>query len=244
MVKRLIENGIGPDEEAEEGGEDGDDDELVDPDAEAEKPSTSKSAPPPAVSFSAFCAAVDVDLQTQPSTSAASTAPQDTAASIMTPEEQARRARAERFGIPLNSNPSTSSRTNGSSKPSQPPAVASAPVAASKPQASTSTPAPSSKNIDQAPLGITDEVLAKRAAKFGLPEKTTPTAPPPIPVATSGKEVDLSPEVAEKMAEEEEKKRKRAEKFGLLPGNEDPVRASFFVVCLKLTNEDAKKTKV
>ena len=108
------------------------------------------------------------------------------------------KARAERFGIPFNPNAATSTRT----KPT--------PTSATKSteSAATTTPAPAKKEkagaIDKAPLGISEDVLAKRAAKFGLPEKKevqapatkTAAAPSTKPASTTSApkpEVELTP---------------------------------------------------
>lgn len=78
------------------------------------------------------------------------------------------KARAERFGVPFNPNPTP--RTTAKSVASEAKPAATAAAAA---------PAPSAKGekkgaIDSAPLGVSEELLAKRAAKFGLPEKKAP----------------------------------------------------------------------
>ena len=99
------------------------------------------------------------------------------------------KSRAERFGIAFNPNP-----TPTASKPKP-----STPAAASTPAAK---PAPEKKEkvgaIDKAPLGISEEVLAKRAAKFGLPDKKEEKAAP-APAAAKAK----APEPAAKPKSEE-----------------------------------------
>jgi hypothetical protein len=82
------------------------------------------------------------------------------------------KARAERFGVPFNPNPTPRTAVKPSAPDSKPAATAAAAPA---------VPAPSAKGekkgagaIDSAPLGVSDELLAKRAAKFGLPEKKAP----------------------------------------------------------------------
>lgn len=105
------------------------------------------------------------------------------------------KARAERFGLPFNPNATPSSART---KPTPTAPKATEPVAAA-------TPAPGKKEkagaIDKTPLGISEDVLAKRAAKFGIPEKkeaepvkeaAAPAAKPastPAPKA----EVELTP---------------------------------------------------
>lgn len=82
------------------------------------------------------------------------------------------KARAERFGIPFNPNASSTTRTkpaastSTAAEPAAQPAAASTMAKREKPGA-----------IDKAPLGISEEVLAKRAAKFGLPEKKEAQTP-------------------------------------------------------------------
>ncbi|KAK4685704.1 SAP domain-containing ribonucleoprotein, partial [Tremellales sp. Uapishka_1] len=147
------------------------------------------------------------------------TAPAETAPPSITPEQR----RAERFGIPLNTNAEPKSRPKPASEPKD------------APKKAESAPKSNGSGIDKNPLGLSDEVLAQRAAKFGLPEKkkeAKPDAPAvkPTPAPVSKAEVELTPEMKEKIAIEEEKKRKRAEKFG---------------TATKPTEEpDAKKTKV
>jgi hypothetical protein len=75
------------------------------------------------------------------------------------------KSRAERFGIAFNPNPTSTTKSKPKPSTSTPAPVAStapAPAAAKKEKAGA---------IDKAPLGISEEVLAKRAAKFGLPDK-------------------------------------------------------------------------
>lgn len=103
------------------------------------------------------------------------------------------KARAERFGIPFNPNAAASStRTkppSTSTKPVEPAPAAAAP--AQKERAGA---------IDKTPLGISEDVLARRAAKFGIPEKKEQstkesTAPAAKPASTSAPkpEVELTP---------------------------------------------------
>ncbi|ORY33467.1 hypothetical protein BCR39DRAFT_520310 [Naematelia encephala] len=135
-------------------------------------------------------------------------APSDTT-STLTPEQQALKARAERFGLAFNPNP-----------PSKP-----APKPVSTPAEAEPKPAPTKAGaIDKAPLGISEETLAKRREKFGVVEKTTVASTTKAAAASNGKKEatvvakapapELTPEMAEKQAIEDEKKRKRAEKFG------------------------------
>jgi hypothetical protein len=82
------------------------------------------------------------------------------------------KARAERFGVPFNPNPAPRTAVKPSAPDSKPAATATA-------GAAPAVPAPTAKGekkgaIDSAPLGVSEELLAKRAAKFGLPEKKAP----------------------------------------------------------------------
>jgi len=77
------------------------------------------------------------------------------------------KSRAERFGIAFNPNP-TSTASKPKPKPTPAPAAASTPAVEKKEKVGA---------IDKAPLGISEEVLAKRAAKFGLPDKKEEKAP-------------------------------------------------------------------
>jgi SAP domain-containing ribonucleoprotein len=139
------------------------------------------------------------------------------------------KSRAERFGIAFNPNPTSTTKSKPKPSTSTPAPVAStapAPAAAKKEKAGA---------IDKAPLGISEEVLAKRAAKFGLPDKkeekpaSSVTKAKETEAVKPKSEVELTPyviyskvegsadeysEMKEKLAVEEEKKRKRAEKFG------------------------------
>jgi len=105
----------------------------------------------------------------------------------LSPEEEARKRRAERFGLEFKPNPTKTTAPASSSK---------APASAS-----TTNAAPAKKEkpgaIDKsASLGISDEVLAARAAKFGLPDKKAPAV---TPAATEAKAA-ANPEAAAKPA--------------------------------------------
>jgi SAP domain-containing ribonucleoprotein len=97
------------------------------------------------------------------------------------------KSRAERFGIAFNPNP-----TPTASKPKPPttttPAAAAAPVEKKEKVGA----------IDKAPLGISEEVLAKRAAKFGLPDKKEEKSTIPAP-ATKAKAAEPEKPKAEEM---------------------------------------------
>ena len=116
---------------------------------------------------------IQVDGQDAPVETSAETerpaADASSAEKTLSPEEEARKRRAERFGLEFK--PKTA-------------APAAAPASSSKPPASNSAPAPAPAKkekpsaIDKsASLGISEEVLAARAAKFGLPEKKASAAP-------------------------------------------------------------------
>lgn len=129
-------------------------------------------------------------LETDPQAPAADAAAPttETTEQTLTPEQQAMKARAERFGIAFNPNASQSSRT-------KPQSASTAPA----PKAAEPTPAPKKEKaaaIDKAPLGISEEVLAKRAAKFGLPEKKEEKAKesPAAPAAAAKPKAAAKPE--------------------------------------------------
>jgi SAP domain-containing ribonucleoprotein len=85
------------------------------------------------------------------------------------------KSRAERFGIAFNPNP-TPTASKPKAKPTPAPAAASTPAVEKKEKVGA---------IDKAPLGISEEVLAKRAAKFGLPDKKEEKAPVAAPAAAA-----------------------------------------------------------
>ncbi|WWC91670.1 uncharacterized protein L201_006616 [Kwoniella dendrophila CBS 6074] len=235
LIKRLLDNNVGLDDEPAE--------ELVDPDVTAPVPSVPQTSSTPAVSATAPATTTETSA---PAPNTTENAPAETSvkADELTPEQKAMKARAERFGVPFNPNPTPKTKPNSTTKNG------------SKEQSSVKPPnttTPSSTNggtqkkekagsIDTASLGISQEVLDKRAAKFGLPEKKeSNSAPAPTSKATSAapaskkvenkKQEEITPEMAEKIAIEEEKKRKRAEKFGITkPANG--------------TEPDTKKVKV
>ena len=100
------------------------------------------------------------------------------------------KSRAERFGIAFNPNPTpTASKSKAKPTPTPTPATASTPAVEKKEKVGA---------IDKAPLGISEEVLAKRAAKFGLPEKKEEKAAP-APAAAKAK----APEPAAKSTSED-----------------------------------------
>ncbi|WVR07715.1 hypothetical protein IAU60_004757 [Kwoniella sp. DSM 27419] len=227
LVKRLVDNKVGVDEEPIE--------ELVDVDASEplpELPGNTVGVPavPAPSTDTQPAASTDGTTVTQPTIAEGPVAE-------LTEEQKAMKARAERFGIPFNPNPQPKPKSKPVKAEAAPSAPAeSAPVQKEKPQKAGA--------IDAKPLGLSEEVLARRAAKFGLPEKKAEPAPSGVtekkqaakPVKKEEpKKEEITPEMAEKLAVEEEKKRKRAEKFGIKPvaaetnGSAEP---------------DAKKTKV
>ncbi|EAL19294.1 hypothetical protein CNBH3930 [Cryptococcus deneoformans B-3501A] len=119
----------------------------------------------------------------------------------LTPDQKAMKARAERFGIPFNL-----------PKPS-----ATKPAKTEKAESKPAETREKAASINKDSLGLSDDILAKRAAKFGLPEKKEAGKPASKP---EKKAEEVDPELAAKLAAEEEKKRKRAEKFG---SNKPPV---------------------
>ncbi|WRT70263.1 uncharacterized protein IL334_007258 [Kwoniella shivajii] len=213
LVKRLLDNNVTLEDDSTE--------ELVDPDAVNDTPQS--DAPPAAAQTSAASSSLPPAAE-PPTNEASEPSPED-----LTPEQKAMKARAERFGIPFNPNakPKSSNSRNGvkestAAKPKSTPAATTSAASITAPQKKEKAGA-----IDSASLGISEDVLAKRAAKFGLPEKKEqPKASAPVtPTSTSvstpklqpkaeSKKAEVTPEMAEKLAVEEEKKRKRAEKFG------------------------------
>ncbi|WWD19621.1 hypothetical protein CI109_104083 [Kwoniella shandongensis] len=245
LVKRLLDNNVSV--------EDGPEEELVDPDAST----GGTAAPPSGPAVTAAPAAPEPVSTSQEASSsdATTTALEPTPTPIndtLTPEQQAMKARAERFGIPFNpdAKPKSSSKPKSSAAAASP--APTAPAAAAAP-APTQPPKQKAGAIDSNPLGLSEEVLARRAAKFGLPEKkaepvkpaaATDAAPAPTPAAKKVEEKpkeEISPELAEKIAIEEEKKRKRAEKFGTIKPASEPAAANG---TNGSSEPDAKKAKV
>ncbi|ORX40610.1 hypothetical protein BD324DRAFT_611512 [Kockovaella imperatae] len=219
LVKRLVENNIS----TEEG-----DEELLDPDdVETDQATAPTSSAVPAAST----------LTSAGEMPEKSTDPTNGSSVELTPEQQAMKARAERFGMPYN--PNASSRSGQKSGSGSEKATAQQPHT---PASSSTSQAQKAGPIDKAPLGVSEETLAKRAAKFGLPEKTSAAATAPAAEsrtkaastpAPPKAEAEMTPELKEKIAIEEEKKRKRAEKFGTA----QPTNGT-------AAEPDAKKTKV
>ncbi|OCF38192.1 hypothetical protein I317_07211 [Kwoniella heveanensis CBS 569] len=268
LIKRLLDNNVTIDED--EGAVAGDEEELVDVDADTNDTlpdTTSTSAPAPQT---VGVPAVPAPSEETPSVattngngadgapapaSAATISGEEGASQELTTEQKAMKARAERFGIPFNPNPTPKSKQkNGNNKSDSPKttATATATAAPSTTQQPEKEKGKKAAAIDSNPLGLSQEVLDKRAAKFGLPEKKVePAAPASAPKAVTSatkpaskalaaepkKKEEISPELAEKIAIEEEKKRKRAEKFGTAApakpasstaanGNSEPVLPS------------------
>ena len=162
----------------------------------------------------------------------------------MSPEEEARRKRAARFGIPYD--PNAPAKTNAPKSQSKGKAAATEATVEAKSDAKPASNKREKISADGVKsLGISDELLAKRAAKFGPVDVQPAPKAAAVPkekqeaVASSEKkeeakaaEVDpyvTLPELkcltvratAQRLQEEEEKKRKRAEKFGTAA---EPVR--------------------
>ncbi|BEJ13540.1 hypothetical protein CspHIS471_0307140 [Cutaneotrichosporon sp. HIS471] len=208
LIKRLLDAGI-TGEEPEQ---------LVDPD----EPEPVAAAAPDAAATVPVAAAV-APAPAVPAPSEPAAAPSETGdqpEEELTEEEKKQKARAERFGIPWvrQKKPAAAPKAE---KPAGKPKVEN-----EKPKAENEKPVKPAA-IDATPLGISTEVLARRAAKFGLPEKKAAQAKSPV----KEEKKELSAEEAARLAEEEEKKRKRAEKFGIAMtnGGDEP---------------DAKKAKV
>ncbi|TXT06580.1 uncharacterized protein COLE_05911 [Cutaneotrichosporon oleaginosum] len=213
LIKRLLDAGItGNDPE-----------ELVDPDVPAlapavQAPAASASVAPASTlaaepAGSAPAAAV-VPAAPPSGVSSAPDAPpaieDEPKEDELTEEEKKQKARAERFGIPWVRQKKTAAIPAATTPPGEKPAA--------QPKAEQEKPAKPAA-IDATPLGISPEVLARRAAKFGLPEKKSSPVKSPAKEETK----ELSTEEAARLAEEEEKKRKRAEKFGVATnGSNEP----------------------
>ncbi|TYJ53248.1 hypothetical protein B9479_006115 [Cryptococcus floricola] len=234
LIKRIIENNLSAEVQQ---------DELTDPDAidgtnvpaSAPEATTAPAAPkttlidptdtttiPPPVAPLVPTDAPSADTDPLAAASGAS-APEPE----LTADQKAMKARAERFGVPLQL-----------AKP-KPAAAAPAPAA---PKEAAPKPAEKQKAgaIDKNPLGYSDEVLARRTAKFGAVEKKT-AAPAPAAAAAKPEEKapePVDPEAAAKLAAEEEKKRKRLEKFAA------PKSAETTEETDGSTEPDAKKVKV
>ncbi|WWC64613.1 uncharacterized protein I303_107224 [Kwoniella dejecticola CBS 10117] len=214
LIKRLLDHNISVDDEIAE--------ELEDPDA----PAADQLAPETSAASSAAPVEASSSKAPAPATQGGNDEVTSTSTDELTPEQKAMKARAERFGIPFTPNP-----TPKANKPQSKSASAnSAPNGKSAPSSSNTKAEATAKKekagaIDSTNLGISQDILDKRAAKFGIPEKkdssasASNTAPPAEKAKAvkpeSKKKEEISPEMAEKIAVEEEKKRKRAEKFGL-----------------------------
>jgi hypothetical protein len=114
----------------------------------------------------------------------------------LTPEQQAKKARAERFGIPFNPNAASTPRQTTKVAPTS---KAEAPASTSK-KDTPAEPKVKAGSIDKSSLGLSEEVLAKRAAKFGIPEKkaeSSPATTTPAPTAaakpTKKAEAEITP---------------------------------------------------
>ncbi|ODN73259.1 hypothetical protein L202_07812 [Cryptococcus amylolentus CBS 6039] len=231
LIKRIIENNLSAEVQQEE---------LTDPDAidgtnvpaSAPEATTAPAAPnttlidptdtttiPPPVEPLVPTDAPSADADPLAAASDAS-APEPE----LTADQKAMKARAERFGVPFQ-------------LPKPKPAAA-APAA---PKEAAPKPAEKQKAgaIDKNPLGYSDEVLARRTAKFGAVEKKT-AAPAPAAAAKPEEKAPepVDPEAAARLAAEEEKKRKRLEKFAA------PKSAETAEETDGSTEPDAKKVKV
>ncbi|GMK56553.1 hypothetical protein CspeluHIS016_0303930 [Cutaneotrichosporon spelunceum] len=212
LIKRLLDAGITGDEPEE----------LVDPDepepataqADASEPAPVPApAPTGPTPVEAPAGSIPAALTPSEPTVASAATEDDLEEQELTEEEKKQKARAERFGIPWVRQKKPAPEPKPEKPAAQPTAVKEKPT---KPGA-----------IDTTPFGISAEVLARRAAKFGLPEKKVTPAKSPV----KEEKQELSAEEAARLAEDEEKKRKRAEKFGIAVTN-------------GVDEPDAKKTKV
>ena len=100
------------------------------------------------------------------------------------------KARAERFGIPFNPNPSP--------RPAQKSATPTTPTTTTTTTAATSGQAAETKTksgIDKTALGLSDEVLAQRAAKFGIPGNTAASPASAASAAPAPRAKGAEPEI-------------------------------------------------
>ncbi|WVQ74245.1 hypothetical protein IAR50_003842 [Cryptococcus sp. DSM 104548] len=232
LIKRIIENNLSA--EAPQ-------DELTDPDATdgtnvpASAPEATAAPAAPNTSLIDPTDATPIPPTSEPLIPSSTEAPPADADPLaaapgpeLTADQKALKARAERFGLPFQLPTAT--------KP------ATAPATAPKEAAAKPTEKQKAGAIDKNPLGYSDEVLAKRTAKFGAVEKKSAApAPAAAPAAEKPKEKTpepVDPDIAAKIAAEEEKKRKRAEKFG------PPKTAETTEETNGSAEPDAKKVKV
>ncbi|WVR00257.1 hypothetical protein IAU59_007400 [Kwoniella sp. CBS 9459] len=277
LIKRLLDNNV----TLEEGHEGADDEELVDVDADTNDALTEPTSAPavPQASQTVAVPAVPAPSEQTPSTTATNGNGVHTATTVtttneegtnagaaqepqeLTEEQKAMKARAERFGIPFNPNPTPKTKQNSKAKnaattaDATPAATTSAAGTAAASQQQDKKEKVGAGAIDANPLGLSQEVLDKRAAKFGLPEKkveapapsakptttAVSTVKPVSKAAETKKKEEISPELAEKIAIEEEKKRKRAEKFGTAV---KPASSTAPSTANGSSEPDAKKVKV
>ncbi|KAG8863345.1 hypothetical protein FRB96_008837 [Tulasnella sp. 330] len=189
------------------------------------------AAPPPTPTVTIPSNQPKSAAQAQPplaaTTAPSGSAPAASAAAILEADAEKKRARAARFGLPVNDTKTS------------PPTAATTSSSTSK---NLDTPAASNPAITKA-LADDEEKMKKRAARFGIPfvanAKPTlvPTPTPATPAATTGsattstsavmngkkekgpakaapKPANKTPTVVTTDPAEEERKRKRAERFG------------------------------
>ncbi|KAK3818345.1 MAG: hypothetical protein J3Q66DRAFT_387340 [Benniella sp.] len=181
--------------------------------------SSSSSGPAAAASATSTPSSSSTTAKTA-DTSATGSAPSAETASnedALKAEIEKRKSRAARFGIPLTEQDKAMERAARFG------VAVNAPATASQAKASGTTTKPSTSSSANTPLKpvpakpgalsakIPDDVLNKRRERFGI---QAPETKPSGSAGTGGAKVVLD-------AAEEEKKRKRAAKFGLTPSEED-----------------------
>ncbi|KAF9184153.1 hypothetical protein BGZ51_003517 [Haplosporangium sp. Z 767] len=146
-------------------------------------------------------------------------------ADLLKAEYEKRKSRAARFGIPLKEQDKAIERAARFGVPVTASATASLPKATS----ATKTPTTPSKGLPTTPGSIAAQipadVLLKRQERFGIQAPAAkPSAATGVAKPTATSKTTTKASIYTLDAAEEEKKRKRAAKFGLAPATEDPSK--------------------
>ncbi|KAF9348189.1 hypothetical protein BGX34_002627, partial [Mortierella sp. NVP85] len=175
---------------------------------------SSSSAPPAAASATSTPSSSSTTTAKAADTSATGSAPSAGTASnedALKAEIEKRKSRAARFGIPLTEQDKAMERAARFGVAVKAPATASQAKASGTTQPSTPSANPPLKPVPAKPgtlsAKVPDDVLDKRRQRFGI---QAPETKPSASAGTGGAKIVLD-------AAEEEKKRKRAAKFGLTP---------------------------